>query len=337
MYRSAEYVSEKHPDKLCDIIADTIATAYLRQDKNAHTAIEVVGGHGKIYVTGEVKTSWDGELDLHGIVEDIVGNDFATEIVIAKQSSEIAAGVDTGGAGDQGIMVGYATNETPEKMPLEHVLARDLCHAIYTTFPYDGKTLVVCKDGKVSRIVASFQNAPQDELSQVVRNWAIGKKIEWAQDPILFINPAGDWNIGGFDADTGLTGRKICMDNYGPRVPIGGGSFSGKDGTKVDRSGAYRARELALSILNSTPDAQEVYTYLQYAIGEKYPIAMWAEIIYEDGHRDQANFMGYEDLELSTPASMVERYFNYDLENIPQTARWGHFGWLALPWEQAKQ
>lgn len=275
-FRTAEFVSPKHPDKLCDRIADALLDAHLMSDLNARTAIEVMGGHGQVYITGEVTSS--AVVDVVPIVERIAGSGLNIMENIAMQSPEIAAGVDTGGAGDQGVMIGYATNETPELLPLELVLARELNWFLYRRWSYDGKTQVTLRGGEIVAIVASFQYAKHDELEEAVRQWAgtqgyvptyfvRGKN----NNPELHINPAGDWDMGGFDADAGLTGRKLIVDNYGPRIPIGGGAYSGKDPSKVDRSAAYMARKIAVDYLRHF-QAEEVFVRLAYAIGWSQPV-----------------------------------------------------------------
>jgi len=271
IFRTAESVSPKHPDKLCDQISDAILDAHLREDPYARVAVDVAGGHGTIFVTGEVSSSAIS-VDVPAIVKRLAGD---VELVerISAQSPEIAQGVDTGGAGDQGIMVGYATNETPELLPLEFVLARKLNQFLYKKWPFDGKTQVTTIDGAISVVVASFQHAPHDELKQEIIAWVAQEPLAVATTEAITIhaNPAGDWDIGGFDADAGLTGRKLAVDNYGPRVPLGGGAFSGKDASKVDRSGAYMARKIAVDYLKER-DAKEVYVYLAYAIGYPEPV-----------------------------------------------------------------
>ena len=235
--KTAECVSPKHPDKLCDQISDAVLDAYLAKDKDARVAVEALGGHGKVYVVGEVTSH--AHVDIEPIIKRIAGK-VETEVRIVKQSPEIANGVDTGGAGDQGIMVGYACNETPELLPLETVLARRLNQNLFERWPYDGKTQVTIKNGEVIAIVTSFQNAPGNELAAQILTWLKNEPLAKTYKPVeVHANPAGDWHIGGFDADTGLTGRKLVVDNYGPQIPIGGGCFSGKDPSKVDRSAAY--------------------------------------------------------------------------------------------------
>lgn len=315
-YRTAESVSPGHPDKMCDQISDAILDAYLAQDPKARVAVEACGGHGTVFLTGEVTSS--AKVDVAAIVKRIAGEVKVIEH-IAKQSQEIAAGVDTGGAGDQGIMVGYACNETPQLLPLEVVLSRELNQYLYEIWPYDGKTQVTLRDSVIEAVVASFQNAPHDKLEEAVAVWLRDVheryNVVQARDVKLHINPAGDWHQGGFDADAGLTGRKLVVDNYGPRIAIGGGCFSGKDGTKVDRSAAYIARRIAVDYLHQR-DATEVYCYLAYAIGYDQPLEA---IVIIDGKEECVE--GYDlsprgiiaSLDLATP-------------QFEQTAKYGHFG-----------
>lgn len=322
-FKTAESVSPKHPDKICDQISDAILDAHLAQDPNARVAIDVAGGHGKVFVTGEV-TSKAENIDVAGIVTRLAGTDVTVIEHIAEQSPEIAQGVDIGGAGDQGIMVGYATGETKELLPLEFVLARDLNQYLYKHWPYDGKTQVTMLDGKIHTIVASFQNATQAELEAAAREWQRLQTVAAnATDATVYhINPSGDWSIGGFDADAGLTGRKLAVDNYGPSIPVGGGAFSGKDPSKVDRSGAYMARKVAVDYLKKF-HAQTVYVTLAYAIGHDRPLQATAII---DGKERPI-----EDYDLS-PEGMTALL---DLRRpvYEATARYGHFGHSDFAWQ----
>ena len=172
-------------------------------------------------------------------------------------------------------MVGYACDETESLMPLEYELAKNLCLEIYKKYPYDGKTQVTIDGKKVIAVVASFQNTKSDELEKLVK-----KLIQSEQ---YFINPAGEWPVGGFDADSGLSGRKIVVDAYGPNVPVGGGSFAGKDMTKVDRSGAMMARKIAVDLLKKHK-AHEVSVKLAYIIGKAEPVMAVVEI---DGNQQK--------------------------------------------------
>ena len=188
-YRTAESVSPKHPDKLCDQISDAILDAYFEKDPNARVAAEACGGHGVVFVTGEITSTAD--VDILAIVKRIAGDDVEVHTKIVKQSPEIAQGVDTGGAGDQGIMIGYACDETPEMLPREVVLARRLNQYIYEKYPFDGKTqITIAPDGSVDSIVASFQNAPREELEKLVREFIEKEKLAGKLE--LHINPAGD-------------------------------------------------------------------------------------------------------------------------------------------------
>ena len=307
--KTAECVSPGHPDKVCDRISDAVLDAYLTQDPKSRVAVESVGSHGKVWVTGEVTTTATG-VDVVKIVEAIAGPDLDISVHIVQQSPEIAQGVDTGGAGDQGIMTGYATRETDTYMPKEYELARGLCQAVYEKYPYDGKTQVTLgDDGKIFSVVCSFQNAPKEALEALVKE-TIPEAGEY------HINPAGDWTQGGFDADAGLTGRKIIVDNYGPEVAVGGGAFSGKDPSKVDRSGAYMARRIAVDTLEKNPEAQEVLVKLAYAIG--YPEALMAVAVV-DGVSQKVE--GYD----LTPNG-IKSFLKLDQPVYSSTAEWGHFG-----------
>ena len=294
-----------HPDKICDFIADSILDAYMEGDKNSRCAIEVMGGHNLVTINGEVTSK--ANPDIEAIVKSIVGENFKIFSNIVLQSSQIAQGVDTGGAGDQGIMKGYATSETDEYLPLEYSLARNLCQKIFEVYPYDGKTQVTIDNGKVKAVVVSFQNTKNDALLDLVK-----KNIEAEE---YHINPAGEWDQGGFDADTGLSGRKLIVDNYGPEITIGGGSFSGKDYTKVDRSGAYMARKIAVDLLKKY-NAKEVYTKLAYAIGKSEPVMAVAIV---DGKEIEI-----ENYDL-TPRG-IHKYLKLDEAKFKDTCTWGHFG-----------
>ena len=309
-YNTAESVSPGHPDKLCDQISDAILDAYLAGDPASRVAVETVGGHGKVFVVGEVTSK--ASVDVAPIVKRIAG-DVKLDQLIVLQSPEIASGVDTGGAGDQGIMVGYACDQTPELLPLETVLSRRLNQFLYERWPYDGKTQVTINNGIIESVVASFQNAPHEELEAAVQEWLVSIKCD--SKPKIHANPAGDWEQGGFDADTGLTGRKLVVDNYGPSIPIGGGCFSGKDPSKVDRSAAYMARKIAVDYLRKH-DAKEVYCYLAYAIGKAEPLE--ATVSIDDV---QQVVEGYD----LTPKGIIKA-LDLRKPQYEKTARWGHFG-----------
>ena len=271
MIRTAECVSPMHPDKMCDRISDTLLDLHLEQDPNSRVAIETCGGNGLVYITGEVtSTAIITEEEIKKVVHDVTTDDTIEVIInINSQSPEIANGVDTGGAGDQGIMIGYACRDNKEFLPQEYYLSRELNKHVFSKYPYDGKTQVTM-NGNSLRVVCSFQNAPAKELQQLVMEYFEDYSDYFIE--ALHCNPAGDWNIGGFTADAGLTGRKLAVDNYGPRVPLGGGAFSGKDSTKVDRSAAYMGRRIAVDILEERPEVKEVMVQLAYAIGYDQPL-----------------------------------------------------------------
>ena len=311
-YRTAESVSPKHPDKLCDRISDAILDAYLTKDPEARVAAETCGGHDVVFVTGEITST--AEVDIPAIVKKIAGENLEVHTKIVKQSPEIAQGVDTGGAGDQGIMVGYACDDTPELLPREVVLARRLNQFIYQKHPYDGKTqITLAPNGEVESIVASFQNVSSKILKQLVEEFI--KKYQLTGKLELHLNPAGDWNQGGFDADTGLTGRKLIVDNYGPGVAIGGGCYSGKDPSKVDRSAAYMARRVAVDYLRQR-HAHEVLVRLAYAIGKAEPLGKTVII---DGKPEEIT--GYD----LTPRGII-KYLDLKRPIYAKTAEYGHFG-----------
>lgn len=309
MVRTAEVVTPKHPDKICDRISDAILDACLAQDPNTRAAIETMGGHGIITVTGELTT--EAYVDVHSIVKEVYGHDIGVQTNIVRQSPEIAQGVDTGGAGDQGIMIGYACEDNEDMIPQEYYLARKLAQEIYKKYPYDGKTQVTI-DNNDLRIVASFQNAPKADLEYTIKEY-IGQFPKY-KIVALHCNPAGDWSLGGFDADAGLTGRKLAVDNYGPRVPIGGGAFSGKDATKVDRSAAYMARRIAVDYCKLY--GGETFVTLAYAIGYDQPLQATAIC---DGKI--IPIKGYD----LTPKGII-KFLDLKKPNFSKTAEWGHMG-----------
>ena len=309
--RTAESVSPKHPDKICDQISDSIVDAALSGDPNSRVAVETVGGHKLLTVIGEVTSKT--RIDYEKIARNFVDASYEVRVQVVHQSNEIANGVDSGGAGDQGIMVGYATSETANLIPLEVELSRSLNRHIYNKFPYDGKTQITLNSQEIVAIVASFQHATKAELNSLINSWLVDRDHQKSVN--IFANPAGDWSVGGFDADTGLTGRKLAVDSYGPRIPIGGGAFSGKDATKVDRSAAYMARKIAVDYLIKR-NAKEVYTQLAYAIGVAEPVEAVAKI---DGVEEKVE--GYD----LSPSGII-KFLGLDKPQFKQTAEYGHFG-----------
>ena len=308
--KTAEVVTPKHPDKICDRISDAILDACLEQDPDTRAAIETMGGHGIITVTGELSTK--AYVDVPTIVKNVYGKEIGVQTNIVIQSPEIARGVDTGGAGDQGIMIGYACNDNEDKVPEEYFQARKLAQFIYNEYPYDGKTQVTITDDNKVRVVASFCCTPAEQLEKMVETFFRYTDYEIES---IHCNPAGDWTVGGFAADAGLTGRKLAVDNYGPRVPLGGGAFSGKDATKVDRSAAYMARYIAVKLLEER-QANEVLVRLAYAIGYDQPLEATAII---DG--DIEEVLGYD----LSPKGIIE-FLDLKKPTFSKTAEWGHMG-----------
>lgn len=316
MIRTAEFVSPKHPDKLCDRISDAILDRHLENDPYARCAVETCGGHGKVFITGEITSTYKiTDDEVKQLVKDIADIDDVI-VHLVKQSSEIAQGVDIGGAGDQGIMIGYACRENEDLVPQEYFLARELNRRIFELYPYDGKTQVTIDDENGLYIVCSFQNVKADRLRFLCTEFIIVKFPHY-QIKQLLCNPAGDWNTGGFDADAGVTGRKLAVDNYGPRIPIGGGAFSGKDATKVDRSAAYMARRIAVDFLKAYPLSKEVLVQLSYAIGFPQPIQATALV---DGNTVRIGM----DYDLS-PQGII-KFLDLRKPIYSETAMWGHMG-----------
>ena len=315
MIRTAECVSPMHPDKMCDRISDRLLDLHLQQDPNSRVAIETCGGIGMVFITGEVTSNAVvTREDIVRAVHNITTDDTIEVIInINSQSPEIANGVDTGGAGDQGIMIGYACRDNEEFLPQEYYLSRELNKFVFDKYPYDGKTQVTM-NGNSLRVVCSFQNAPTEMLEGLVGGFF--SRYPQYHIEALHCNPAGDWNIGGFTADAGLTGRKLAVDNYGPRVPLGGGAFSGKDSTKVDRSAAYMARNIAVDYLLSNPKNQEVLVRFAYAIGYNQPLQATAIV---DGKHE---FIKGYDL---SPNGIIDFL---ELRNpiFGRTAGFGHMG-----------
>jgi S-adenosylmethionine synthetase len=315
MIRTAECVSPMHPDKMCDRISDTLLDLHLRHDPESRVAIETAGGNGLVYVTGEVTSEYKvTQEEIENVVREVTTDEnIAVIINLNQQSPEIAQGVDEGGAGDQGIMTGYACRENEQLLPQEYFLARELNKFIFEKFPFDGKTQVTM-NGNSLRVVASFQNTPTTELYQLVTEFF--KNYPQYGLEQIHCNPAGQWNIGGFTADAGLTGRKLAVDNYGPRIPIGGGAFSGKDSTKVDRSAAYMARRIAVDILEQRPEAKEVFVQLAYAIGYDEPLQASALV---DGEHEFVK--GYD----LSPNGIID-FLKLRLPQFAETAAFGHMG-----------
>ena len=356
---TSESVSEGHPDKISDLISDTIANAIINGNINHRAAVETLVTTNSVVVAGEYKRDIPIDDDtIDAIVRQVVKNigyeqdgfHWANLTVVNKlhgQSADIALGTDEFGAGDQGLMFGYACDETPELMPsaiyYSHKILKRLAaerrapdgewigpdSKSQVTMQYDS----IGKPVGIKTIVCSTQHS-DDVSTQMVRDRVEQIIIDELSDQNLIdteflINPTGRFVIGGPDGDTGLTGRKIIVDTYGGYAPHGGGAFSGKDCTKVDRSAAYMARYLAKNIVGSGK-ASNCTVQLSYAIGVVEPTSVY---VYADGKVREdlvAEIISLVDL---TPKGIIDKFglFNMDLT---KTTNYGHFGKPDLPWEQ---
>jgi S-adenosylmethionine synthetase len=300
---TSESVCEGHPDKICDQISDAILDEVLKQDKNGRVACETLTTRGLLFIAGEITTT--GYVDIPELARNLLkeigytdpSSGFHYESVgiitaIQEQAPEIAMGVDKGGAGDQGMMFGYATDETPELMPLPITLAHKLVMRlaeirkknIVDYLRPDGKSQVTVlyeneKPIFVESVVVSAQHKPEisqekikEDIIELVINYVIPEELR-SKKMKIFINPTGSFSIGGPMADTGVTGRKIIVDTYGGVGSHGGGCFSGKDPTKVDRSGSYMARYLAKNIVASGI-AKKCEIQIAYVIGQPEPVSL---------------------------------------------------------------
>ncbi len=355
--QTVESVTSGHPDKVCDQISDAILDAFLVQDPLSRVAVESFGGHGLLVIGGEVTSlgSVDAEAIARQVYRDIGYTDDLRIITnIVQQSPDIAQGVDTGGAGDQGIMYGYATNETPEYLPRALVLAHDLSSGLERLrksgelrwLRPDGKTQVTVRDGKLETILVSTQHAAEVTQEEIkvklierlirplvkisVRSFAEFIPVDTGtrdDNFLTLINPTGKFEQGGFFADTGLTGRKIMVDTYGGLAPHGGGAFSGKDATKVDRSAAYMARFVAKNIV-ANGLADQCLVSVAYAIGRAEPVMVQA--VDGKGITISSDILSGFDFR---PQAIIER-LGLRSPIFKQTAAYGHFGKAGLPWEQ---
>ena len=375
-FYTAESVTEGHPDKLCDLIADSVLDECLSHDALSRVACEVLATRGQIIVAGEITSLFEPQIPaIARSVLQKVGYDparYAIECLVHKQSPDIAAGVDCSlerrrnpsedqpalqlGAGDQGVMVGYACSETPQLMPLPVVLAHRLTGALTAArktgavrgLRPDGKAQVTVeydedeKPLRLDTVVLSAQHSPEkpmDELCWELTDKVLAPALQALppdEDTKILLNPSGRFVLGGPEADTGLTGRKLMVDSYGAFAPHGGGAFSGKDPTKMDRSGAYMARYIAKNLV-AAGLCEKCQVALAYAIGKAEPVMVEVDtfgtgtVCADDCLAEAVRFVfGL------TLAEIISK-LNLLTPRYTQTAAYGHFGRLEFPWEHTDQ
>ena len=367
-YLTAESVCAGHPDKLCDFIADSILDACLRKDRSSRVACEVMATGHKIIVAGEITCA--KRVDIRFVVRealrDIGYNPYAflIYVYVHKQSADIADGVDRAlesrsgdttqysmlGAGDQGTVYGYATDETREYLPLPLVLAHGICKRVDSVrrdnvikgIKPDGKAQVTIEyeDGKpkrVASIVVSVQHSADKDMN-TLRSELISevlhpvfKDFPFDGDTEILVNPSGRFVKGGPAADTGLTGRKLMVDTYGGLAAHGGGAFSGKDPTKVDRSGAYMARYIAKNLVWSGL-AKRCEVALSYAIGKADPVAVSVNSFGTSEYSDERLCEAVKKVFCLRPAAIIDQ-LRLRSAIYADTAAYGHFNSVLFPWE----
>ena len=370
---TSESVTEGHPDKLCDYISDSVLDAYLEKDETSRVALETVASKGEVYLTGEITSN--ANVDIEAIVRNAIkevgydseeaGIDYKTcsiRVNISKQSSDIAMGVDNAletreknvealeGAGDQGMMFGFACDETEEFMPLAIMLAHKLAkrlevvrkEKIIDGLRPDGKVQVTVeyeedKPVRVDTIVVSAQHIPEKDIDEL-RKEIIEKVIKEIVPAKLLdsntkylVNPTGRFVIGGPYGDSGLTGRKIIVDTYGGYARNGGGAFSGKDATKVDRSASYMARFVAKNIV-ANKLAKKCEIQISYAIGVAKPVSIYVETFGTNLIPEEEILKIIEEKFDLTPRGIIN-YLKLRRPIYKRTTNYGHFGKDGLAWE----
>ena len=370
---SSESVTEGHPDKVCDRIADTILDELIRGDQETRAAVECCAAYNTLFITGEVTSR--AKVDYSAVARRVIREigyttgDFAFDKcriieLIHGQSPDIALGVDSSledktggeaadrlGAGDQGMMFGYACRETEELMPLPIVLAHKLAKKLAQlrkdgTLGYlrpDGKTQVTVEyDGKtpvrVDTIVLSTQHdaeVSQDRIAADMKEYVIKAVIPAGlldENTKYLINPTGRFEIGGPEGDSGLTGRKIVVDTYGGRCPHGGGAFSGKDPTKVDRSATYMARYICKNVVASGL-ADEIELQVAYAIGVARPVSIFVDT-FGTGKLDEETLAEVIKKEFDLRPAAIINTLGLQRPIYAETSAYGHFGREVFPWER---
>ena len=361
-YFTSESVTEGHPDKLCDTISDNILDKYLKKDENSRVAVETFASKNLIVVAGEITSNADVNIDdvVRNTIKEVGYDNASTDldyrtceikINISKQSADIALGVDTGGAGDQGLMFGYACNETENYMPyainMAHKLSKRLTEVRKTNeIEYlrpDGKTQVTVeyendKPKRIETILISIQHLPtvsneqikKDIIEKVIKRVVPSNMID--QNTKIYINPTGRFEIGGPLGDTGLTGRKIIVDTYGGYARHGGGAFSGKDASKVDRSAAYMLRHIAKNIV-ANGYAKKCEIQVAYAIGKKEPLSIYINTFGTGTKTNEELVKLIQEKFDLTPNGIIE-YLGLKNPIYNLTTNYGHFGKENLPWEK---
>jgi S-adenosylmethionine synthetase len=360
---TSESVSASHPDKICDAISDAILDAALSEDPNSRTGIETIVGANKIALFGEIQTT--ARLNFEHIARNkirdlgytnpawLFGPESRFSSDIHEQSPEIAIGVDRSGAGDQGIMFGFAVDETPELMPLPiaiaHALARRIDNARHhkelTWLRPDGKAQVTLRYEKgkpvsVEKVVLALahdeQTTAEDVRTQAIEHiiTPVLKRYNFAlpKSSDIVVNGTGVWHIPGPESDAGLTGRKIVVDTYGGYARVGGGAFSGKDPSKVDRSGAYAARYIAKNIV-AHGLASRCEVGLAYVIGQPRPLMQTIETFGTATISNKALY-AFKDQLIDTSVKGICETLDLHRPIYSQTSAYGHFGKAGLPWER---
>jgi S-adenosylmethionine synthetase len=343
---TTESVTSGHPDKVCDQISDAILDACLEQDPMSRVAVETFGSHGTLMIGGEVTTH--AKVDMKKIAEQVyksIGYKDKLDIMVkvVRQSPDIAQGVDTGGAGDQGIMYGYATDETEEMLPLGVVLSHALARRLEKlrrdeVLPWikpDGKTQVTIENANAKKpnvitALTSTQHdkkVSQEEIRKELIKHLFMPVLGSTKGVEILVNPTGVFELGGFAADAGLTGRKLMVDTYGGLIPHGGGAFSGKDSTKVDRSAAYMCRFVAKNLV-ANGYAKKALVSVAYAIGRVEPVMV---VAYDDKGKNLTKIV--EKNFDFRPKAIIER-LGLRKPIFRETAAYGHFGVAGRPWEQ---
>ena len=352
---TCEQVSNGHPDKICDQIADAIVTDVLKNDKNARVAIEVLIKDRVVVIAGELTSKHEpnyrrlvydvfkrigfdklGYFDLLSVGPEI-------QILVKQQSPDIALGVDKGGAGDQGMMYGYATNETVELLPIPFIVATKFLEILKNhpskMFRADAKAQVSFDydSGKITTFLCSVQHSPDVEVSDfrhVIESMMVLAACEYGlnTDFEKLINPTGRFVIGGPYADCGVTGRKLACDTYGGIAHIGGGAMSGKDPSKVDRSGAYMARKIARDIVLAGY-AEKCEVQIAYAIGVAEPVSVYVETFGTERQDKRFIEQYVRDSYDLTPKGIIDSLGLLDVD-YNKVSAYGHFGKADLPWEK---